>query len=55
MSYSFALEWAYLSKEFSRAAPSQVRVIGTLLDSAFQRLEPDPRFGALLHRLSSVR
>ena len=35
MSYSFPLERAFLAKEFSRSQPSELRVVGTLLDSAF--------------------
>lgn len=58
MAYSFALECVYLAKEFSRPAPSPLRVVGTLLDSAFQRPEEkgdfDSEVRALLDRLSTV-
>lgn len=54
MAYSFTLERAYLSKEFSRPAPSQVRVVGTLLASAFQRPQRDSPFRDLLERLSTL-
>ncbi len=40
MSYSVPLERAFLAKELSRDTPSALRVVGTLLDSAF---EPAPR------------
>ena len=54
MVYSFALERAYLSKEFCRPAPSPVRVVGTLLDSAFERPERDVEFRELLDKLSTA-
>jgi hypothetical protein len=37
MSYSIELERAFLAKEFSRINPSTLRVMGTLLDSAFRQ------------------
>lgn len=55
MAYSFTLERAYLSKEFSRPAPSPVRVVGTLLDSAFRRPDRDADFRGLLDRLSNLQ
>jgi hypothetical protein len=55
MGYSFTLERVYLSKEYSRPAPSRMRVIGTLLDSAFQRPQRDGDFRDLLDRLSATR
>ena len=36
MSYSIPLERAFLAKEYSRHRPSELRIVGTLLDSAFQ-------------------
>ena len=36
MSYSIPLERAFLAKEYSRQRPSKLRIVGTLLDSAFE-------------------
>ena len=36
MSYSIPLERAFLAKEYSRPRPSSLRIVGTLLDSAFE-------------------
>lgn len=35
--YFIDLERAFLSREFRRANPSAIRIVGTLLDSAFAR------------------
>jgi len=35
MAYSFPLGRAFLAGEYGRQSPSRVRIIGTLLDSAF--------------------
>ena len=51
MAFSAALEQAFLSKEFSRPAPSRVRLIGTLLDSAFSEPAQDDALEALLREL----
>lgn len=53
MIYSLALEQAYLSKEFSRPSPSPVRIVGTLLDSAFRQPDPDREFVDLLGKLEA--
>lgn len=53
MDYSFALEQAYLSKEYSRAAPSRARIVGTLLDSAFRQPANDADFADLLDQLEA--
>jgi hypothetical protein len=37
MSYSIELERAFLAKEFSRNNPTELRIMGTLLDSAFRQ------------------
>lgn len=41
MSYSIELERAFLAKEYSRETPSKLRILGTLLDSAFEQA-PSP-------------
>ena len=41
MPYSFILERAYLANEYSRTEPSPIRIVGTLLDSAFEGPERD--------------
>lgn len=53
MSFSFSLEQVYLSKEFSRPAPSAVRIIGTMLDSAFAQPKVDRDLDGLLRRLDT--
>lgn len=53
MAFSFSLEQAYLSKEFSRPAPSAVRIIGTMLDSAFAQPKIDRDLDGLLRRLDT--
>ena len=55
MPYSLALEQAYLAKEFKREPPSPVRVVGTLLDSAFEGPATDRDLEQLLDRLSEAR
>jgi|GEM_PF-4922997 len=50
MPYSFPLERIYLATEFSRPRPSRVRVVGTLLDSAF----PGPPRDRDLERLCAM-
>ena len=41
MSYSIQLERAFLAKEFNRKRPSELRIVGTLLDSAFEQAPAD--------------
>lgn len=53
MAYSFALERAYLSKEFSRPAPSPVRIVGTMLDSAFGEAKADRDLEILVRQLDA--
>ena len=55
MAYSLALEQAYLSKEFRREPPSPLRVVGTLLDSAFEEPPADRDLEQLLVRLADSR
>jgi hypothetical protein len=52
MSYSLPLERVYLSKEFSREKPSPLRVVGTLLDGAFQAPPPEPHIERLCAKLA---
>jgi hypothetical protein len=47
MSYSIELERAFLAKEFSRKKPSKLRVVGTLLDSAFAPAPANPKIEQL--------
>ena len=57
MSYSFPLERLFLAKEFSRQQPSPLRVVGTLLDSAFEKPSPDrdiERLCVKLHETPTV-
>lgn len=52
MAYSLPLEQAYLAKEFRRDPPSSLRVVGTLLDSAFAAGgQPDRELDHLLAHL----
>lgn len=53
MGYSFALERAYLSKEFCRPAPSPLRIVGTMLDSAFAQPRADRDLDRLVRRLDA--
>lgn len=53
MGYSFALERAYLSKEFCRPAPSPLRIVGTMLDSAFAQPRADRDLDTLVRRLDA--
>jgi hypothetical protein len=41
MPYSFLLERAFLAKEYTRDEPSALRIVGTLLDSAFEEAPRD--------------
>ena len=52
MSYSFPLERAFLAKEFARSQPSELRIVGTLLDSAFVP-PPSKEFERLCAQLES--
>jgi hypothetical protein len=51
MAYSFSLEQIYLATEFERESRMTKRVVGTLLDSAFEGPPHDPEFDRLLARL----
>ena len=51
MPYSFILERAYLSNEYSRTEPSPLRIVGTLLDSAFEGPDRDRDLERLCARL----
>ena len=51
MPYSFILERAYLANEYSRTEPSPIRIVGTLLDSAFEGPERDRDLERLCARL----
>ena len=54
MAYSPVLEQAYLAKEFRREPPSPLRIVGTLLDSAFAEPTPtDVDLEQLLARLDA--
>lgn len=51
MAYSFSLEQIYLANEFERESRMTKRVVGTLLDSAFEGPPPNPEFDRLLAKL----
>lgn len=51
MAYSFSLERIYLATEFERDSRMTRRVVGTLLDSAFEGPTRDPEIDRLLESL----
>lgn len=51
MAYSFSLERIYLATEFERDSRMTMRVVGTLLDSAFEGPARNPEIEGLLERL----
>ena len=51
MAYSFSLERIYLAAEFERENRMTTRVVGTLLDSAFEGPPRDPEIDRLLASL----
>lgn len=53
MPYSFPLEHAFLAGEFDRRSPSRVRIVGTLLDSAFQDPPRNPDLESLCAMLGT--
>ena len=57
MAYSFPLERIYLATEFERESRMTKRIVGTLLDSAFEGPPRNPdieRLCALLDRTATV-
>jgi hypothetical protein len=52
MAYSIELERAFLAKEFRTDQPSPLRVVGTLLDSAFEQGPEDGEIERLCAMLS---
>ena len=53
MGYSFSLERIYLATEFERDSRMTKRVVGTLLDSAFEGPRRSPEIDRLLANLDS--
>jgi hypothetical protein len=51
MAYSFSLERIYLAVEFERDSRMTKRIVGTLLDSAFEGPPRNPEIDQLLARL----
>lgn len=51
MAYSFSLEQIYLATEFERDSRMTKRVVGTLLDSAFEGPPRNPEIDRLLASL----
>ena len=54
MAYSFSLEQIYLATEFERESRMTKRVVGTLLDSAFEGPPRNPEIDRLLASLEPV-